>query len=318
MYPLRFTPGNPYPNWKFKDLYLITNPVSIPNYQHKLLLTWAPGMADDFRDIRFAEVSGVKCSYYIESYVSRTSAVVWVNVPDANQAYMVVYYGNGQVISESNGSNVFDFFDDFLGTTLNTSVWTKTSYGTAGVSGGILSFTGTSSGSYDSDIKSKSSIFKVNTVLESLCKGQVMGSDNWGGLGGYGSAIIFVDIEYTGSGATGQIQVGANTQNCGLTNTIIQSYNIHSITRNSTTSVIYKVAGITVTVTASIPSVDHQIWLSHLYNTTTGYYDWVRVRKHVATEPSLALLVHKPNVLFQMVAITTPVLSGRSWGYLIW
>jgi Domain of unknown function (DUF2341). len=34
-----------------------------------------------------------------------------------------MYYGNPDAVSKSNGSVVFDFFDDFEGPSLNTSKW---------------------------------------------------------------------------------------------------------------------------------------------------------------------------------------------------
>ena len=116
-------PGNPYPNWKFKALIQITNPVNIANFQHKLTLTWQPGMSDDFKDIRFAQLDGIKCNYYIESYTARTTATVWIKVPSTSQQFVKLYYGNGQAVSESSGSNTFVVFDDFSSNTIGTK-WT--------------------------------------------------------------------------------------------------------------------------------------------------------------------------------------------------
>lgn len=118
--------AGPYPEWKYKALIQITNPVSQTNYQHKLTLAWHPGMRSDFRDIRFAQLNGKKCDYWVESYTSRTSAIVWIKVPTAGQKWLNLFYGNGRAASESNGVNTFDFFDDFLGTSLDTTKWNTT------------------------------------------------------------------------------------------------------------------------------------------------------------------------------------------------
>jgi len=109
--------SGPYPQWKHKALIKITNPVSQTNYQHKLTLTWLPGMRSDFRDIRVSQINGKKCDYWIESYTSRTSAVVWIEVPTAGQRWLNLHYGNGRAINESNGENVFLSYEGFEGLT---------------------------------------------------------------------------------------------------------------------------------------------------------------------------------------------------------
>ena len=121
--------SGPYPKWRHEGLIKITNPVSQANYQHKFTLAWLPGMREDFRDIRFAQLNGVKCDYWIESYTSRSSAVVLIEVPTANQRWLNVYYGNGSATSESNGDNVFLSYEGFEGSSYDWSL-----LGTAAVS----------------------------------------------------------------------------------------------------------------------------------------------------------------------------------------
>ena len=60
-------------------------------------------------------------------YTSGSSATVWVKTGSNNNISM--YYGNPTAASSSSGSNTFLFFDDFAGTTINTSKWAKTDTG---------------------------------------------------------------------------------------------------------------------------------------------------------------------------------------------
>ena len=79
----------------------------------------------DFSDIRFANNLGTKLPYHIESFTSGVSAVIWVKVDSIDSDSEIhVYYGNPSATSESSGTDTFDLFDDFTGTSLDTAKWT--------------------------------------------------------------------------------------------------------------------------------------------------------------------------------------------------
>jgi len=81
-------------------------------------------------------------SYWIESKTDGDSANVWVKVPriPSGTKEIYLYYGNPNASSESNGDNVFEFFDDFEGTSIDTNKWTKTSFskGSYSISNSVL------------------------------------------------------------------------------------------------------------------------------------------------------------------------------------
>ena len=100
----------------------------------------------DYSDIRFTTVDGdTLLPYWVEhSSITSGSAKVWVKIPelpsDASATYLMLY-GKASAVDGSDGLNTFDFFDDFLGTTLNGK-WT--SFGDNGyytVGSSILSVT---------------------------------------------------------------------------------------------------------------------------------------------------------------------------------
>ncbi|PJA22539.1 hypothetical protein COX58_01940, partial [archaeon CG_4_10_14_0_2_um_filter_Archaea_38_6] len=79
-------------------------------------LVTASKMQADCDDIRFYTTNGTKLNYWIESGCNTASTSVWVKVqfiPYNASITFYAYYGNSTVNSESNGSAVFHFFDDF-------------------------------------------------------------------------------------------------------------------------------------------------------------------------------------------------------------
>ena len=91
------------------------------NYPVLLNLSFSEKMQNDFSDIRFtwnnstANVE-IDVPYWIESLEEGNWSYVWINVPEISSEgeSLYVYYGNkSPIISESNGHNVFPFFDDF-------------------------------------------------------------------------------------------------------------------------------------------------------------------------------------------------------------
>ncbi|MFA6073371.1 MAG: DUF2341 domain-containing protein [Candidatus Woesearchaeota archaeon] len=71
----------------------------------------------DFGDIRFINSNNDgELGYYLENKTDSDRASFWVMLPSidiTNGAYMYIYYGNNDAITTSNGTNAFDFFDDF-------------------------------------------------------------------------------------------------------------------------------------------------------------------------------------------------------------
>ncbi|MFA5169482.1 MAG: DUF2341 domain-containing protein [Candidatus Paceibacterota bacterium] len=73
-----------------------------------------------------------KYPYWIESGCNTPTTKIWVKVDSiAALSYksIYMYYGNLSATIASSGTNTFVFFDDFTGTTINTSKWIKTDSG---------------------------------------------------------------------------------------------------------------------------------------------------------------------------------------------
>ena len=94
---------------------------TLTDYQVAINLTYDSDMQPDFSDVRFAwlRADGKQelIPYWIEEKVDGEWAKIWVKIPEipANSNTMIyVYYKNTTLVSsESNATEVFDFFDDF-------------------------------------------------------------------------------------------------------------------------------------------------------------------------------------------------------------
>ena len=95
----------------------------------------------DLDDLRFTDINGTVLPYWIED-TTTSSVDVWVKMPSipTTGATVYFYYGNAQATSEQNGNNVFEFFDDFSGSSLDTGKWSTggNRAGTTTVSNGEL------------------------------------------------------------------------------------------------------------------------------------------------------------------------------------
>ena len=92
---------------------------------------------EDYSDLRFTTIGGVQMPYWIES-VGASNAVVWVKVPSIPRAgtQVVMDYGNSQEARGSDGSAVFEVFDDIEGGSILSGWSTDTGVSATGVKEG--------------------------------------------------------------------------------------------------------------------------------------------------------------------------------------
>ncbi len=142
-------------SWQYRRLVNVPNPgaTTLTDYQVKINLI---SPAFDFNnakadgsDIRLTASDGVTLiPYWIEEWDFDTQATIWVRVPSISTTGTTVYlyYNNPAANSISDANTVFDFYDGFDGTALNTNKWTVANgnISQASVSGGLLTLTATS------------------------------------------------------------------------------------------------------------------------------------------------------------------------------
>jgi len=97
-------------------------------------------MQSDCDDIRITDQNGNLLPYWIEENNPGCNQVtdtkIWVKAPSlpTSGSPVYVYYGNSSATTVQNGEDVFEFFDDFNGSSIDTTKWT--------VTGTMLSLTG--------------------------------------------------------------------------------------------------------------------------------------------------------------------------------
>jgi len=128
-------------DWQFREELTITNSQSVDlvDYQVKIELEvqgensfeYLKANADG-SDIRFTDDSlfGQKLNYWLEEWNSTGTSTLWVKIPFIPAESLIqiyLYYGNPLALSESNGKNVFGFFDGFDSSGFDSDTWSSSS-----------------------------------------------------------------------------------------------------------------------------------------------------------------------------------------------
>ncbi|MDC0303565.1 DUF2341 domain-containing protein, partial [Flavobacteriales bacterium] len=95
------------------------------NLPVKMTIPYSASMRADFGDIRFYDSNQAKLNYWIESISLSSSAIVWVKIPSLPGGNSTIYmtYGNNSLTTESQGDDVFEFFDNF--NSFDATKWTQ-------------------------------------------------------------------------------------------------------------------------------------------------------------------------------------------------
>lgn len=288
--------------WDYRKEFTINNTGSnLTNYQMMFTVNRSAGSDSgttvylngkceaDYDDIRFvASDDTTVLDYWIESS-SSTVASVWVELDSlpTGDTDFYLYYGNSGASAVSNGTNTFGFFDDFPGSSLDTSKWTSTSPDTLEVSGSILHIA--HSAAAVKGIYAKTS-FGTNYALRSKWKKidddyPMIGWDQRIPATGSKRAIFIGVDEGPKLGWTTEVYNTAQSRAYyGATDT---NYHIIDFIRNGTTSAFAKIDGATAgTVTTNIPA-DSIAPSVGCYTGGEQYVDWFLIRKYTATEPTV-------------------------------
>jgi len=139
--------------WKYRRKITVTEQSgnSLTDYQVKIELnsTNFPDFnecRDDGHDIRFTKDDGeTLLNYWREAWnKAGQSATFWVKIPSipaSGSVDIYMYYGNPDATDESDGDATFEFFDDFEGTSLDTTKWTEVGSPSYSVADGMLTLT---------------------------------------------------------------------------------------------------------------------------------------------------------------------------------
>jgi len=228
-----------------------------------------------------------------ESYTSQ--AKVWVKVPSipsASDKNIYVYYGNSSAASNSNGEAVFDFFDDFNGSSIDTSKWTITDATGWSVTNDTLKGTNTTGRITSQDSFS-------NPVIQEVKAQTVSYATNGQTTAGFftSTSDSFGFNDYTNPD---YIRNDGDWPSSGADKAVANYWNLLRITAEDSSTVnlyIYDLGTATEKYNTDFTNTvsNEKIALGKRYDdaytgqTYEAYWDWIRTRQYASTEPTVSL-----------------------------
>jgi len=300
-------------SWPYRKAITITNSgSSLSDYPVKITLDTASlvsagKLRSDGGDIRFTDSDGTTLlNYWIESGINTSTTVIWVKVPSilAGSKTIYFYYGNPQATSQSNGVNVFSFFDDFEqyadGSNINNQGgWITKRVGGTGeakvrlYNGGNhlhLSSTDYTTAVVNPFNSSNSGYaIRVREVADDWNEAFLFGVTD-GSTSANGGVLNAYVVTWNGwSGTLSKIRKFV-TGNENVLNSISDSdsnnvYHILEFTWVGSSLKAYRDDQLKLSGSDSYYSSRSHIHLD-VYNGTSRYIDWVLIRKAASTEPS--------------------------------
>lgn len=302
-------------SYQYRTPIVIKNTgVALTNHAVKLTintstLVSAGKMLASGNDIRFTDTLCNQLNYWIESGMNTAATVIWVKIPSLTAAAnrtINMYYSNPSAGAVSNGSGVFEFFDDFSGSTINLSKWNV--YGSsASLSGsGILNLNG-------SDVELVTiGAFATPNITESNMTS--VGSQ-YNCIGQLPSGSFVNGFCATNSGGTGRLAwtqaacaswAWAGSYNTGA-NFPTGTWSLSWLATNNG-SVTTPAGTITTSSTTSMPSTTRSsIGITCYGGAGTLSSDWFRVRKYAAVEPTLTVGAEVVNYVLRVNNMSTGI-----------
>ncbi|MEO7047664.1 MAG: DUF2341 domain-containing protein, partial [Ferruginibacter sp.] len=287
----------PGPSWQYFKPITLSTPTTLADYQVKVTLNAGQyaNINADGSDLRFYDNANNVCSYWIENFNTSGKSTIWVKIPTVG-SNLLMYYGNPAATPVSNGSNTFDFFDDF-----NTALagnWSKnTAGGTITQSGTEVTLLTTQSG--DVSISTEFNTASPTFFLETKHKeGAYYRNRFYATTSLNGNSPVGFDygLFNNGFGATAQIFWNGFQANTVTANTDYLTQ--WQITDGSTyiwNNFNYATGALVDNRSTTYgPNIR---FINYMINETNGIstiIDWLRVRKSQTTDPisTLGVEVH--------------------------
>ena len=278
--------------WDYRQGITITGSSGAgTNYQVKLDVTYDANMQTDFDDLRVTTEDGVTLlDHWIESFITGTSAVVWVEVADNLNTTQIIYmyHGNVGATDASNGVATFPFFDDFDDASINTTLWDTTwlDGGSVVEAGGIITVDGTD-GAQSLGAKVE---FGTGYAYEYLAKvdeqntvtlgADERSTDGTFDGGSYDTAdLMFSTVKKWRTSEEGVQDTDARAED-------YSTYQRLTIARNAVTDTRFFIGGVLKhTMNTEIPDEDMGVMVYITGASSEAFMNWTFVRKYIVVEP---------------------------------
>jgi len=271
---------------------------NLTDYQVFLNITYDSDMQSDFKDIRFTYYNQTTSTeteipFWIENQSNSNWAYVWVKVPFirtssyGNETIYIYYKNTTTVSSASNGQNTFNFFDDFEGTTLNTTKWTATGTGSYTISNSQITLVNkkyiTSTNTFTNNYALRVKV-KVGTDTSGFMWATFTSVAGEGGNIYLTAAIIRDSAASTYKALSGD---GVGYDVLYYTTSIDTLYHTAEA-RRGTTNDKFKLEGESSELTGNHPTSAARYIELHA-ETADLVSDWVLVRKYASPEPTYSI-----------------------------
>jgi len=307
--------------WLYKRPITFTNDSGseLSNFQVLITLTTSnfdySHCKEDGSDIRFINASeDTKLPYWIEEWNYNGDSKIWVKVdsiPTGSNVCLYLYYGNDSAISESNGSRVFELFDDFE----NLNIWngifiTSDSYAKA-ENGYLKLYSKEGTAVIDSPVTLENVIIDAKVLVQDNSYGFILQMSQgeytngyakngymaaWNWFGWVEGLTLFQDEEGT---------TLASTTEGGLSNG--ETYILSLLFASPTLKMLNDGTEI---LSASDSTFSSLSALALRANRSEYWIDWIRVRKYVSSEPTYEIGSEAKRPVLSHVLDVTPSISA--------
>lgn len=253
-------------------------------------------------DIRFFDEDSNLLDYWIEEWNKEGVSTIWVKVTDLATDKINMYYGYPGSDSASEGSKVFEFFEDFDYESESelTKVWGKYRSPTIELSGGIITITSLQDEGQQAQhiFKSVGSSVLLNNIVEINAKRFSEYQSHMANIG-YTSSVggpisdgdTWAALRHSPSPDGSYVVFGGN--HGSITSSPVGSFNTIKIYHQAGASNAYEPSDTKVAqyVWPSEPPAGDYVLLGGATNSGSGKasYNWIRVRKYSSKEPSASV-----------------------------
>jgi len=314
--------------WKYRRKITINNSLAygLSDYQ-----VWIPTSAfgsawtlirssaqSTMADFRFTpSTATTTVPYWIDDNTT-TPKGFWVKIstlPAGNNT-IYMYYGNASASVAQSGDNTFEFFDDFLGSSLDASKWTATGTGIS-VADGILTIS-VPSPSWGHHVVSNST-FSNNKIIETkgtMNTGATGTIELMVGYGDWGTDTVTWSIGGEISTADAQQwQARYNVYN-SATGTAISAvsmtYNTYDILSMAVLpSAAYFYKNGTYFASSSVNSINNKK-ITIANTAQDAKVDWIRIRHYAPTEPTISSVSSEEGAFFSTGTYRSAVIDTAS------
>ena len=273
-------------------------------FNHSAQVTAGRSLAsgNDVRVVRWTGSGWVELDRVLDPDTTwnTTTSRIWFDTAQSiaanasNTDYYIYYNNPAAGTPPQTGENVFLLYDDFSGSNLNTSRWTRT--GSAGVSGGIVELNPN-----DALQATSSYSFGVDTIWETRARMTSTYGDfqYWGGT----ATIIFFEVYLRFQSTDTAHQALANDLDFvnpsikGFAPVTPTSFQLYAFTREGSSLARYLINGTQVASNnTGVPTSNLRARMENNQGGQRLQYDWARIRPYRNPDPTLSLAAAEARV----------------------